>query len=573
MNITILSGGSGNDSLVTGLKQYYPAANIKVIVNAYDNGKSTGVCRTVTNTLGVSDIRKNHIRMYKACNSNPDARLVEFYDNRYNLKARYEYEDIATYLDNWGLSDLKVYARHFFDNPLAKNYTYKNFSIANIIYSQMYQELGYEQTNSFFCKLLGLDDFVILNSFDNVFISARTKSGNIIDDEGEIVDYNNPDDIIMDIIYTTNNASQDSSAPSLYGLNPKAIDAVLHADLIIISTGTFWSSIYPTLDYMDFYKYINASNAKKIWAINNEEDGDSYGVSSNQFIEFLDNLRIDLSQFSILENSDAKSSLVEPNTKYNVVVYPMGNVKGKHIGEKYVKAILKTFYDLKPLSYYDKIIFDFDDTLWSRSENLLEISIDNIKRLNTLQDKALIVSGNSYQSIRTKLSRIYGSGLDAFDVYIWADANSTLFKNNNPINYAKDLLIDKKYINNIIEFLHSLDMSDFEINDNDHPAYIKVKPLSELERTLLVALLDTKFSDYAIKAMKTGYTTVDIISRNNTKGKLFSDMIDPDSGLNTLYLGDEIDSGNDEDIAKLCSQCIRVTSVKDTNIILKLLED
>lgn len=571
MNITILSGGSGNDSLVTGLKQYYPAANIKVIVNAYDNGKSTGVCRAVTNTLGVSDIRKNHIRMYKACNSNPDARLVEFYDNRYDLKPRYEYEDIATYLDNWGLSDLKVYARHFFDNPLAKNYTYKNFSIANIIYSQMYQELGYEQTNSFFCKLLGLDDFVILNSFDNVFISARTKSGHIIEDEGEIVDYNNPDDIIMDIIYTTNTAN--SPGPSLYGLNSKAIDAVLNADLIIISTGTFWSSIYPTLDYMDFYKYINASNAKKIWVINNEEDGDSYGVSSNQFIEFLNNLRIDLSQFSILENSDARDSLVEPNTNYNIVIYPMGNVKGKHIGEKYVKAILKIFYDLKPLSTYDKIIFDFDDTLWSRKEELLEISIDNIKRLNTFKDKALIVSGNSYKSIKTKLSRIYGSGLDSFDVCIWGDANSTLFKNNKPINYAEDLLIDKNYIDDIIKFLHSLDMSDFEINDKKHPAYIKIKPLSELERTLLVALIDNTFSGYAIKATKTGYTTVDIISQNNTKGKLFLDMIDPKKELNTLYLGDEIDSGNDKDISKLCSQCIRVASVKDTNIILKLLED
>lgn len=571
MNITILSGGSGNDSLVTGLKQYYPAANIKVIVNAYDNGKSTGVCRAVTNTLGVSDIRKNHIRMYKACNSNPDARLIEFYDNRYDLKPRYEYEDIATHLDNWNLSELKVYARHFFDNPLAKNYTYKNFSIANIIYSQMYQELGYEQTNSFFCELLGLDDFVILNSFDNVFISARTKSGRIIEDEGEIVDYNNPDDIIMDIIYTTN--CQNSSGPSLYGLNPAAIDAVLNADLIIISTGTFWSSIYPTLDYMDFYKYINASNAKKIWAINNEEDGDSFGVTSNQFIEFLNNLRIDLSQFSILENSDAKSSLVEPNADYNIVVYPMGNVKGKHIGELYVKAILKTFYDLKPLSHYDKIIFDFDDTLWSRNEDLLEISIDNIKRLNTFGDKALIVSGNSYISIRKKLSRIYGSGLDSFDICIWADANSTLFKNNNPINYAKDLLIDKSYIKDIVEFLYSLDIPDFEINDKNYPAYIKIKPLSELERSLLVSLIDIKFSDYAIKAMKTGYTTVDIISKNNTKGKLFTDAIDPNKEMTTLYLGDEIDSGNDEDISKLCSQRIRVASVKDTNIILKLLED
>ena len=44
MKTVILSGGSGNDSLIRGLKYYYPSMNCKVIVNAYDNGKSTGVC-------------------------------------------------------------------------------------------------------------------------------------------------------------------------------------------------------------------------------------------------------------------------------------------------------------------------------------------------------------------------------------------------------------------------------------------------------------------------------------------------------------------------------------------------
>ena len=43
MNIVILSGGSGNDSLIKGLKEMYPESDIKVIINAYDSGKSTGI--------------------------------------------------------------------------------------------------------------------------------------------------------------------------------------------------------------------------------------------------------------------------------------------------------------------------------------------------------------------------------------------------------------------------------------------------------------------------------------------------------------------------------------------------
>jgi len=42
LKITVLSGGSGNDAILKGIKYYYPECDLKVITNAYDNGKSTG---------------------------------------------------------------------------------------------------------------------------------------------------------------------------------------------------------------------------------------------------------------------------------------------------------------------------------------------------------------------------------------------------------------------------------------------------------------------------------------------------------------------------------------------------
>ena len=136
-----------------------------------------------------------------------------------------------------------------------------------------------------------MEDFVILNSFDNVYIQAVTENGDVIEDEGDIVEYKNSDNKITSLRY-------EREAESL-GLNPKAIEAVNNADLLVISTGTFWSSIYPTLDYLDFYKYINDSRAKKIWAINNIEDKDSYGVGSNDFIKIVTDRGLDLSNFTI----------------------------------------------------------------------------------------------------------------------------------------------------------------------------------------------------------------------------------------------------------------------------------
>jgi len=579
MNITILSGGTGNDSLVTGLKQFYPDANIKVVVNAYDNGKSTGICRTITGTLGVSDIRKNHIRMYKATAEIPDQRLIEFFENRYDFTPGEEYVDVSKYLRLWGLPQLDKYAQAFFANPLAKNYTYSSFNIANIIYSQMYKELGYEETNAYFCKLLGIDDFVILNSFDNIFIGAITESGKFLNDEGIIVDYRTEGDPIVRITYDY------SQGECVNGLNRRAVEAVLDADILIISTGTFWSSIFPTLEYLNFYSYVNLSKAKKIWAINNEEDGDSYGVTSNMFIKYMQDLGLHLKDFIILENLDAKDTLRLPNDifKANISTHSMGNINGKHDGYKYVKAILRIFYNLDYLKNYDKVIFDFDDTIWSRKPELLSFSVENVKLLNNHADNYLIISGNSYKSIHDKLSIVYGTDLTDFNVDIWADANTTLYKHSKPTEYYNDIILNNNYID-IVHQLKDWTITDVEVNDPEHPAYIKIKPLSELERTLLVNLLDTTMfnrsdistSDTAVyhaKAIPSGFTTVDIIHENNTKGKLFNHIKSILGGDNILYLGDEFDSGNDRDIAKMCKQAICVKSAKETNIILKLLEE
>ena len=247
MNIVILSGGSGNDALICGIKQFYKDANISVIINAYDSGKSTGICRKITDTLGVSDIRKNHIRMYKAMYKNYDKRLSEFMEARYDFTKGNECDEICDKLDEWDLSQFNDICRSFFENKYANNYNYTDFNIANIIYSQMFLQYGYDKTNEIMCNLLNIPNFVKLNSYDNVYINALTKAGNIIEDEGDIVEYKNANDPIVEIKYITKQQN---------GLNENAIKLINEANLIIISTGTFWSSIYPTLFYDNLYEYI-----------------------------------------------------------------------------------------------------------------------------------------------------------------------------------------------------------------------------------------------------------------------------------------------------------------------------
>ena len=381
MKITILSGGSGNDSLIRGLKLLYKNIDVKVIVNAYDNGLSTGVCRSITNTLGVSDIRKNHIRMYKAMSPDEclDTRLIEFYEGRYNLEPNREATAISL-LDGWGLKDkFGEYVHNFFKKiEYAKEnmYNFDNFNVANIVFSEMYSELGYEKTNKISCDLLGIDDFVILNSFQNVYLNAITNDYSVMTDEGDIVklcDYNRK---IINTFYTPKMMPE---------LNTKAVDAILDCDLLLISTGTFWSSIYPTLQYGDLYKYINESTAKKIWAMNNTEDKDAYGVSSNDFIDIVSNLGLDLSSFTILENKCAHDLLKQEYQGYNIVKKTLGNNIGKHDPRLFAQELLLIYYGLNV--EYDHILFDFDDTLYSRSDDKKVISYNNLYDVKFLKDR------------------------------------------------------------------------------------------------------------------------------------------------------------------------------------------
>lgn len=567
MNILVISGGSGNDALIKGLKKFYPESNVKVLVNAYDAGKSTGVCREVTGTLGVSDIRKNHIRMYKAMTENVNQCFIEFYDSRYDFTKGNEAQEVVDKLRAWGLSALEEYAVRFFNRPEAKMYDYRDFCVSNIIYAEMYAEAGYEVTNNFFCTMLGLDDFVILNSFDNIYIKAQTESGRVIEEEGELVEYCNPDDIIVKMIYDLRGNE--------YGLNPVGIKALEEADLIVVSTGTFWSSIFPTLEYKDFYKYLNAAKAKKIWAINCEPDKDCYGVGSNRMIQFVEDLGVDLSQFTILENSDANPILREDNNEDHVVYEAMGNNKGKHDGDKYARAILKHYYGLKNIEEYDRVLLDFDDTLWARraseNANLLKASRDNIQLVAELKNKACIISGNSFDSIARKLATVYGSDISKFEADIWADANSALFQKGKRVDVIPELLIT----GNIVKFgqyLYDTYGITATINDFEYPSCIKIKPLSELDQLLVSNYLN----DYVLaatglgfcRAIPTGRTTVDIVTRSNNKVAVIERaQIDP---TKCLYIGDEIDNGNDHDISARCGCAIHTSGVEETLALLKL---
>lgn len=587
MKITILSGGSGNDSLIKGLKDLYKDLDIKVIVNAYDNGKSTGVCRKVTNTLGVSDIRKNHIRMYKALKGEfADRRFVDFFEGRFDLGDTPVHKALDL-IDECGINYLwpdkdtepKDFIIRFF-NEVDKNFNelkFNDFCVGNILYAQMYKELGYEKTNSIICKLLDIEDFVILNSFDNVYINAFLDNNYMLNDEGDIVELSDSSKKILNIFYT---------GDVNYNLNQKAIDAVNSCDLLVISTGTFWSSIYPTLQYCDFYKYIENSNAKKIWAINNTHDKDSFGVGLKDFVNILENnLNFNFKDFTILINKDAsEDNLINFNSNiYKVEKFKMGNTNGKHNGNLYAKAILSIYYNLTSHKY-NKFIFDFDDTLWARdfltNINSYKASIDCVKFLNDNLKNSIIISGNNFDTIKQKLSMVYGIDLKNFDIPIWSTSTASKYYKTNRLEILDDFLFDFKkddakdsqLVLDLIEIIEDSSKLLF-LGEGNNISNLRIKPLNTFERNTLYKYLNEqilpKYPKYV--AYKTGKSTIDIVTKQNSKARIFKE--EHMEEYCTLYIGDEIDKGNDRDIAKLCTYSINTSGVEETRMLLMLLKE
>src|SRR5574344_938697 len=178
MNITILSGGSGNTALLEGLSKKLKGnscENLDIVINAYDSGKSTGICRKVTDTLGVSDIRKNLVKLYKYFSDTVDQNIVEFFEKRYDFTKGNEVNEIKEKLDNWKLSFYDEYVDYFFSLPKAKDFDYKDFNVANIVYAAMFKKYGYDKSIDMIRDTLNLkpsenkytSQNVILNSFDN----------------------------------------------------------------------------------------------------------------------------------------------------------------------------------------------------------------------------------------------------------------------------------------------------------------------------------------------------------------------------------------------------------------------
>ena len=103
IKIANFCGGRGSDSIIRELLKY-PHIRLTNIVNAYDDGKSSGYVRRFFRMLGPSDIRKTQLVMMNDSNSQ-DAALEKFFKFRFpsDIEHAFAVNVLQTVLD--GKSD------------------------------------------------------------------------------------------------------------------------------------------------------------------------------------------------------------------------------------------------------------------------------------------------------------------------------------------------------------------------------------------------------------------------------------------------------------------------------------
>lgn len=281
--IVTIGGGSGQFSLLSGLKNYAISRdNIKSIVTTLDNGGSSGVLITQYGVLPPGDIRNCMIAL-------SDESKV--------------------------LADLFQY--RFKDNL-------ENHNFGNLFLTALTDITGsFEESVNITSKLLRIRGEVIPVSLDPNNLIAILDNGKEL--HGESLIDTTKDKVISKVYLEKENLA-----------NPRAIDAINNSDMIIIGPGDIFTSIIPNLLFGDIRNSIKNSKAKKVLIVNvmtKPGETDDYSVEDivDKIEEYLESKLDIILVNSKIPNDDILVKYMEKENKYFISVRDKNKIDERFI--------------------------------------------------------------------------------------------------------------------------------------------------------------------------------------------------------------------------------------------------
>ena len=242
--VVVLGGGTGLSTLLRGLKEY--PVDISAIVSVCDDGSSTGILREEFNIPAVGDIRKV-------------------------IAALAETEPLVQELLNYRFKTTSDLNGHTVGNLLLTATTNITGNMSD----------GIEALS----HVLNLKGKVIPLTEENVVLNAEMEDGSIVKGEHHITEDKRK---IKKVFYDTD------PIPS-----KGALRAISHADLIVLSMGSLFTSIIPNLLCSKLIEALDNSKAKILYVCNmvtqpGETDGFSVMDHVNMINSYLGKHKIDV---------------------------------------------------------------------------------------------------------------------------------------------------------------------------------------------------------------------------------------------------------------------------------------
>ena len=262
MKITLFSGGRGNKNLITELSKLDKNFDIRIIINGYDDGLSTGELRDyLGNILGPSDFRKCISYLGK----NTDT--VKLCDYRLPVgSTRSDFQKFTETVSNENIKNLLKYFDEFVGDS---KFNYSDCAIGNIVFSSLFiQHNDFQETVDEYAVLLGVPkNFRIINVDKGVSrrLVALLTDGTYLQDESSIVNLDHKTKI-SDFFFIPygkrlslpkdyrNNLVKLTALNVVPEVSNLAKSEIRSSDIVIFGSGTQFSSLLPT------YKILGENN-------------------------------------------------------------------------------------------------------------------------------------------------------------------------------------------------------------------------------------------------------------------------------------------------------------------------
>ncbi|MDO8677478.1 MAG: 2-phospho-L-lactate transferase CofD family protein [Acidobacteriota bacterium] len=290
INLVLFSGGSGTESITTALLKH-PQISLKILINAYDDGHSTGrLRRFVPGMLGPSDVRKNIARLmpsvercHKALKAISDHRLpvgisrddaLGVIDTCKRGEIRGTVPQLADHFDALTVGQTRRLFSYFEtflaylrqQEPAGRTFDFTDCALGNIFFAGCYLQEGRDFNRAIraFSTFYEVSPDVLLNitAGENLFLVAEKENGSVLLSEAELVAAQDSTPIselfLLDeeTYWTRVEHAMDHPPEQLRKLfrekhvtpaiNPEAARALAEADVIVYGPGTQHSSLFPS---------------------------------------------------------------------------------------------------------------------------------------------------------------------------------------------------------------------------------------------------------------------------------------------------------------------------------------